>query len=105
MLGRGYLGRDKKGFKMNSKLKEALELAGINPFKVWPEDGGMVKIQFRESDSFLPFIARSEMELPKEELAKVLLEKYENAEIISRNTITACKSQMDILQSITNGDI
>ena len=88
---------------MNSKLKEALDLAGINPFKVWPEDGGMVKIQFRESDSFLPYIARSEMELPKEELAKVLLEKYENAEIISRNTITACKSQMDILQSIMNG--
>lgn len=88
---------------MNSKLNAALELAGINPFKVWPEDGGMIKIQFRESDSFLPYIARSEMELPKEELAKVLLEKYENAEIISRNTISACKSQMDILQSIMNG--
>ena len=88
---------------MFTKLQAALDLAGINPFKVWPENGGMVKIQFRESDSFLPFIARSEMELPKEELAKVLLEKYENAEIISRNTITACKSQMDILQSIMNG--
>ena len=103
MLGRGYLGRDKKGLKMNSKLKEALDLAGINPYKIWPENGGMVKIQFRESDSFLPYIARSEMELPKEELAKLLLKKYENAEIISRNTIKACKSQMDILQSIMNG--
>ena len=88
---------------MNSKLKEALDFAGINPFKVWPEYGGMVKMQFRESDSFLPYIVRSEMELPKEELANVLLEKYENAEIISRNTIAACKSQMDILQSIMNG--
>ena len=88
---------------MNSKLKEALDLAGINPFKVWTEYGGMVKIQFRESDSFLPYIARSEMELPKKELAKLLLEKYENAEIISRNTIMACKGQMDILQSIMNG--
>lgn len=88
---------------MFTKLQAALDLAGINPFKVWPENGGMVKIQFRESDSFFPFIARSEMELPKEELAKLLLEKYENAEIISRNTITACKSQMDILKSIMNG--
>lgn len=85
---------------MNSKLKEALELAGINPFKVWPEDGGMIKIQFRQSDSFLPYVTRSEMELPQEQLANLLLEKYENAEIISRNTISACKSQMDILQSI-----
>ena len=88
---------------MNSKLKEALDLAGINPYKVWPENGGMIKIQFRESDSFLPYIVRSEMELPKENLAKLLLEKDENAEIISRNTITACKSQMDILQSIMSG--
>lgn len=88
---------------MNSKLNAALDLAGINPFKVWPEDGGMVKIQFRQSDSFLPYITRSEMELPQEQLSKLLLEKYENAEIISRNTITACKSQMDILQSIMNG--
>ena len=88
---------------MNSKLKEALELAGINPFRIWPEDGGMIKIQFRYSDSFVAYIVRSEMELPKEKLAKLLLEKYENAEIISRNTISACKSQMDILQSIMNG--
>lgn len=85
---------------MNSKLKEALELAGINPFRIWPEDGGMIKIQFRYSDCFVAYIVRSEMELPKEKLAKLLLEKYENAEIISRNTISACKSQMDILQSI-----
>lgn len=88
---------------MNSKLKEVLDFAGINPYKIWPENGGMVKIQFRQSDSFLPYLTRSEMELPKKELAKLLLEKYENAEIISRNTITACKSQMDILQSIMNG--
>ena len=88
---------------MNSKLKEVLDFAGINPYKIWPENGGMVKIQFRQSDSFIPYIVRSEMELPKKELAKLLLEKYENAEIISRNTITACKSQMDILQSIMNG--
>ena len=69
---------------MNSKLKEALELAGINPFRIWPEDGGMIKIQFRYSDSFVAYIVRSEMELPKEKLAKLLLEKYENAEIISQ---------------------